>query len=185
LLTAFREKNMTKASDDLVHEHDAILFTFKVLEAILKRIAGGETVERRDLAELVDFLKIFADKCHHGKEEGFLFPALEEAGIANKGGPIGAMLAEHEQGRGYIRRMSESLDDQKSFAKPARAYIDLLRAHIDKENKVLFPMGDARLSREKQSELLARFETFEDEVIGKGRHEELHRMLDRFEKKFL
>jgi hemerythrin-like domain-containing protein len=34
------------------------------------------------------FLKEFADRCHHGKEEDFLFPALEKAGIKKEGGPI-------------------------------------------------------------------------------------------------
>jgi hemerythrin-like domain-containing protein len=35
----------------------------------------------------MEFLTVFVDKCHHGKEEEFLFPALEAAGIAREGGP--------------------------------------------------------------------------------------------------
>ena len=57
----------------------------------------------------IGFLKEFADKCHHGKEEGLLFPAMVAAGIPDKGGPIGVMLAEHTQGRQFIRDMEESL----------------------------------------------------------------------------
>ena len=176
---------MKKASEDLLHEHEAILFTLRVLDTFSERIRAGKQVPREDLAGIVDFLKIFADKCHHGKEEGFFFPALERAGIPAQGGPIGALLAEHEQGRDLIRRMTAALDDPPSFAAPARGYVELLRGHIEKENAVLFPMGDSRLPEKTQLELLARFETFEDEVIGKGRHEELHRQLEQFEKKYL
>src|SRR4030065_429878 len=46
-----------------------------------------------------DFIKGFADGCHHKKEEGVLFPAMQAAGVPSEGGPISVMLAEHEQGR--------------------------------------------------------------------------------------
>jgi hemerythrin-like domain-containing protein len=36
---------------------------------------------------MMEFLSVFADTCHHGKEEDFLFPGLEAAGIPNEGGP--------------------------------------------------------------------------------------------------
>ena len=176
---------MKHASEDLRNEHEAILFTLRVMEAVNGRIRAGEPVPREDLAGIVDFLKIFADKCHHGKEEGFFFPALEQAGIPSREGPIAALLEEHRLGRDLLRRMSDALADRPAFAGAASDYVELLRRHIEAENTVLFPLADRRLPEEAQRELLARFETFEDEVIGKGRHEELHRQLDEFEKKYL
>ena len=175
---------MAKASDDLKHEHEAILFALKVLEVMNGRIAAGRDKIVRDALAMVEFLKLFADKCHHGKEEGIYFPALEEAGIPKQGGPIGVMLEEHEAGRGYIKQMQGAIKDsavqKEKFIKSSGGYIVLLRNHIEKENTVLFPMGDERLSEEKQNELLKLFEEFEETVIGKGKHEELHKMLDYF-----
>jgi len=52
-------------------------------------------VDTKDMHDFIGFLKEFADKCHHGKEEGLLFPALIQAGLPEKGGPIGVMLADH------------------------------------------------------------------------------------------
>ncbi len=180
---------MQKASEDLIHEHEAILFTLKILEKMGQIVMLDKSINNRDIINIIDFLKIFADKCHHGKEEGFLFPALEEAGIPNENGPIGAMLAEHAEGRGYIKLMEESVSEnilnKEQFVKASMSYVNLLRKHIEKENTVLFPIGDARFSNSKQEELIEKFERFEDEVIGKGKHEELHKMLQVFETKYL
>lgn len=180
---------MEKASHDLMNEHMAILLALDILEKMTDAVKSNVDMEYKDFIDMVEFLKLFADKCHHGKEEDFLFPALEEAGILRQNGPIGVMLAEHEQGRKFIRQMQDSLSNntiqREDFANSATAYINLLRNHINKENNVLFPMGDAKLSYEKQKELLERFERFEEEVIGKGKHEELHSMLEIFKKKYL
>jgi hemerythrin-like domain-containing protein len=99
------------------------------------------------------------------------------------------MLLEHEKGRELVRQMQSSfagnMVQPEKFAESSTAYISLLRNHIQKENSVLFPMGDARLSQAKQVELLNKFETFENEVIGKGKHHELHLIPEKFEAKYL
>jgi len=180
---------MEYASKDLMHEHDAILFSLKILDEISNRVESGKEVPAGDITDLIDFLKLFADKCHHGKEEGLYFPALEEEGIQRQNGPIGMMLEEHDTGRGFIRRMQSSVTDKMvnkdEFIQSARGYIKLLRLHIEKENTVLFPIGDMKLSPLKQSKLIEEFEEFEETVIGRGKHEELHKQLNEFSRKYL
>lgn len=179
---------MEKASQDLIKEHNAILLVLKSLEKITSQLKESKKTDKDDLLRIVDFLKGFADKCHHGKEEGLFFPALEEAGIRKENGPIGVMLYEHEKGRELIRQMSEALAgtgiDTELFTNASTSYINLLRNHIEKENNILFPMGDSRLSDEKNRLLLEKFETFEEEVMGKGVHHKYHMMIEEFEKKY-
>jgi hemerythrin-like domain-containing protein len=179
---------MTRASEDLKHEHEAVLLALQILEKISASIRSGQKVDRQDLQQILEFFKIFTDTCHHGKEERFLFPALEEAGIPKTNGPIGVMLAEHELGREYMRRMNAVLAEKSTadsdFMESADDYIKLLRAHITKENNILFPMGDLKLSTARQQELLEKFERFENEVIGKGKHEELHVLLKKLKNKY-
>ena len=174
--------------DDLRHEHEAIRFSLRILAVMVERAKAGR-LDGVDALALVDFLKEFADKCHHGKEEGILFPELEKAGIPNAGGPIGAMLHEHELGRGHIRDMEAALRkhpaDFAAFARAAEAYGGLLDQHIEKENSVLFPMGERVIDERKRGAIFERFEEHEEKVVGAVRHEELHAMLDRFEKKYL
>ena len=71
---------MSKAIDDLKHEHEAILSSLKILDKFSADINNGSTPAKIDLGNFVQFLKEFADDCHHGKEERMLFPALIEAG---------------------------------------------------------------------------------------------------------
>ena len=73
---------MRYASTDLRNEHEGILFGLKILEKMIMLIKAGKKVEKEELSEMLNFLKLFADKCHHGKEEGLFFPAMERAGIS-------------------------------------------------------------------------------------------------------
>ncbi len=130
-------------------------------------------IRRDDLAGMVNFFSVFADTCHHGKEEGMLFPAMEKVGVPREHGPIGVMLFEHELGRKYVRGMKDALAEvskgsqaSPAFVREARAYVNLLTAHIAKENQILFPMAEARLSEEVKSSLIEGFEQFEEETIG-------------------
>lgn len=177
---------MGKATRDLKNEHEAILHVFDIMDKMMstQTIQDDETLKFGN--ELVDFLKIFADKCHHGKEEDHLFKELIKRGVPNEGGPIGVMLAEHRQGREYIKLMSDFLaaKDPANFKANAIEYRDLLRNHISKENNVLFAMADKVMDDAAQDELFKKFEEHEENVIGHGVHEELHSMIHRWEKEF-
>lgn len=166
----------------LEHEHEAILFGLGILDRAAAMAVAGNAEARADLPELVRFFSGFADACHHGKEEGILFPALEAAGMPREGGPIGVMLEEHRLGRSFIRDMSGALDtgDYSNFARAADAYSGLLRAHIDKENRTLFPAGASALGKERLSAMGGDFDRFEESVMGPGEHERLHSMLEEF-----
>ena len=179
---------MKFATEDLINEHEGILFGLQVLEKMAYLINDHKQVDDKDLMEMVQFLQLFADKCHHGKEEGLYFPSLEKAGIQNKGGPIGQLLIEHTEGRKYISNMADAMapsSQTDEFAKAAISYVQLMRGHIDKENQALFKAGDQVLPANEQMRLLEAFEVFEEQVMGAGTHQKLHNMLDRFEKKYL
>ncbi len=171
---------MGKATQDLKKEHEAILYVLQILDKMME----SDNLEAESLlryyGEVVYFLKIFADKCHHGKEENYLFKELVDKGIPNEGGPVGVMLREHAMGREYIAQMSRSLDEKSidGFNSAAANYRDLLRSHIDKENNVLFMMADSVLDEQAQSILFEKFEQHEENVVGHGVHEKLHAMID-------
>ena len=165
-----------KATEALKHDHRVIEKVLAVLERLMEGSVGASLETWR---KAIDFIRNFADKCHHLKEEKILFPALEERGIAREGGPIGMMLMEHEEGRGYVRQMAAALhlaeEDSKAAEKSlldnARAYLRLLRQHIRKEEEILFEMADEVLTREEQNKLLCEFEEHEAKEIGPGVHE--------------
>jgi hemerythrin-like domain-containing protein len=161
-----------------------------VAEKAAQRLAAGKEVSPQVFTDTVDFLRNFADKCHHGKEENQLFPAMEKAGIPRQGGPIGVMLVEHDQGRAFIRSMDEAGQRYASgdaaarapLAAAVRGYVELLRGHIYKEDTILFPMADSVLPASEQARLGKAFEDVEANVMGPGVHERYHAMLDEMEK---
>jgi len=171
----------------LEHEHEAILFGIGLLEKVSVVAAAGDARAKADLPELLRFLRGFADTCHHGKEEGLLFPAMEAAGVPKVDGPLGVMLEEHEEGRSYLKGMSAALsaaDYGGAFKRNLTAYATLLRAHIDKENAILFPLGSQILGSDRLERMGADFDAFEADVMGKGEHERLHAMLEEFSMRY-
>lgn len=178
---------MSKAIEDLRHEHEAILSSLGILDAMVARLGGANAPTAADLRGFLGFLKEFADKCHHGKEEGILFPALVKAGIPEKGGPVGQMLAEHVEGRKLIAAMDRAISDAvdaRAFAAAAGGYGELLRAHIGKEDHVLFPLAEKALTPAQLDVIFDGFEQHEEKVIGHGRHEELHAMLKELKRRY-
>ena len=178
---------MPTATEILRREHDAILKMLDVADRIADRLDAGAPVAPNSLADLLEFLRVFADQCHHGKEEDLLFPKLEQKGMPRQMGPIGVMLMEHDQGRALIRIMAQSGEafaagDKtagKTWARAARDYADLLRNHIIKENNILFVMAERILSGAEQQQLAQEFDKVETSKIGPGTHERLHAMMDK------
>ena len=128
---------------------------------------------------IADFIRGFADGCHHHKEENVLFKMMAEQGLPVEGGPVGVMLQEHELGRQYTRGMraaAEKWEQGDESARPevlrnALGYVALLRQHIAKENNILFPMADRVIPRVEHPAVLEGFEHVENEETGEGIHE--------------
>jgi hemerythrin-like domain-containing protein len=180
-------------TEQLKQEHNAIKLMLKILMKCCDKLESGESVNPEDLEQMLDFIKVFVDRCHHAKEEDLLFPAMEKVGIPKEGGPIGVMLAEHDAGRKYVRTASDAIARYKSgdtgasakIVESARAYVSLLNQHIDKEDNVLYRMADMRIPKQKQDELLEEFERVERERIGVGKHEQFHKLLEQLETTYL
>lgn len=182
-----------KAVEQLKKEHNAVKLTLRVLDKICKQLEAGDEINTGDLESLLDFFKVFVDKCHHAKEENMLFVALEGSDDPSHGDRIGALIKDHATGRNYIRELSRAVAEYKvgnvaagtEILHYAKNYITLLIQHIDVEDNVLYPLADERLSPLKQEELAKDFDRLETEEIGVGRHEEFHRMIERLRDTYL
>ncbi|MDD5557380.1 MAG: hemerythrin domain-containing protein [bacterium] len=182
-----------KATGQLKAEHEGIRIMLRVLDKIGDDIKAGAGVDAGHLHRIIEFLKVFVDRCHHGKEEDVLFPALERAGVPGEGGPIGVLLAEHETGRARVRAMAAALSNHEKrgrealagFADTAGEYTALLDQHIEKENTVLYVMADRLLSEGEQEKMFAEFERIESERIGAGTHERFHALIGDLQGRYL
>jgi hemerythrin-like domain-containing protein len=180
----YKEVVMMSPTETLRHEHEVILLVLGGIERATVDLGAALRAEPEWLDTIVDFVRNFADRCHHAKEEKHLFPRMEERGVPRNGGPIGVMLQEHERGRAFIRAVADATSgakagDARALATASRNllyYVGLLRAHIGKENSVLFPMADQVLTEDDQRELAEAFDRVEAEELGEGTHERYHQL---------
>ncbi|HXX99540.1 MAG TPA: hemerythrin domain-containing protein [Candidatus Limnocylindrales bacterium] len=176
---------MKSATQILRDEHDAILLMLDALEGVARRLESGDAIALQTLTDFHEFATLFADRCHHGKEEDLLFPFLERKGVPRAGGPLGCMLTEHDEGRGYVRLMGMNAEPCASgdaaariaWIGAARGYANLLRNHIWKENEILFRIAERVMSPEEQEALAKEFAKVEEEKIGQETHARLEEKL--------
>jgi hemerythrin-like domain-containing protein len=178
---------MSKAIADLLNEHETIAFAMQILDRMMAAMEKASTVDPRDLLDFTGFLKEFVDKCHHGKEEQVLFPAMIGAGIREQGGPVGVLLSEHARGRQLIRDLQGTIApavDRVKLAQAARDLTSLYRNHIHKENRVMFPMAERALGEAQLEKMFAGFKELEGKAFEAGRLAELQEMLKRLQEKY-
>jgi hemerythrin-like domain-containing protein len=151
-----------------------------VLGALAERAREGAPVSRGEIDDLVEFFQRFADRCHHAKDENALFPALEARGMPRDAGPLGVMLHEHEAGRALLRALADAAPGcegdaagRSRFAGAARAYEELLGAHIHKENEILFRMAERMLDSDADARVAALFARYDGAELGAGERDRL------------
>jgi hemerythrin-like domain-containing protein len=140
----------TDITQALVDEHRLILRMIALLERNALRTKEGSCSNWQFYLDGVDFIRSYADRFHHAKEEDVLFVALVKNGMPRENSPVAAMLMEHEQGRAYVRGMETAVNDaiaglpgrESDIAENALAYAALLRDHIDKEDDILYPLAE-------------------------------------------
>lgn len=170
----------------LMNEHRLIESVMDALEVYVGRLSSSEPVDREDLGRFADFIRRFADHCHHGKEEDILFASMVEHGMPQEAGPIAVMLSEHVQGRRLVGVLVEAAknhaawteQDLQRIREAAFAYTALLRQHIQKEDGILYPMAQSLIPEDAMEEIGQRFDRFEEEETGAGEHEKLHAVAD-------
>ena len=60
---------------------------------------AGKEVEKKPLRDIVDFMRIFSDKCHHGKEKNSLVPCPGKEGRADALLPSGSTSRRTSEGK--------------------------------------------------------------------------------------
>jgi hemerythrin-like domain-containing protein len=178
------------ATQILMDEHRVIVRVIDSLEAATASLEQGKPVRPGFYLDAADFIKGFADGCHHRKEEGVLFKAMADAGMPTQAGPIAVMLAEHEQGRAYTRGLRQAAERLQAGDELARAavirnasgYATLLCQHIAKEDGVLFPMADQVIPVSAQGRVAEDFERIEHEETGEGVHEKYLALAEALER---
>ena len=153
----------------LVDEHKLIIRMLAVLERNALRTARGAYGNYRFYLDAVDFIRHYADRFHHAKEEDILFEALVTNGMPRANSPVAAMLMEHDRGRAFVGAMERATNEALAgkpgrdavIAENALGYLELLREHIGKEDGILYPLAERLIPEGMRDGIVARYEAAE------------------------
>ena len=164
---------MENSTVALEHEHRIVQKVVAGMAMLADEVEEGKPAEPQLLKEIVEFLRVFVDQCHHAKEDKYLFPLLEQRGVPAGGCPLGALKSEHEKGRLLVKQLAEAVDIyadsggtvKDSLLQALRGLVELYPGHIWKEDYLLFPLAGKVLS---PADHVALSKQFEDVELGFG-----------------
>ena len=173
--------------DTMVFEHANIKRMLMVVRAFCYKLYNKEYVDFADVDQMIDFIKNYADKHHHGKEElkQHLGPAAQKL-VTN------GMLVEHDMGRFYIQQLQEAVKDYQSGNKEAVldiiansiSYTHLLDRHIQKENDIVYPFAQKNFNKEISDEIQKECDEFEENANQQGFQDKYILLLEQLENKY-
>jgi len=162
----------------LKREHQMVKLVIEAARHDLERAAAAHAVEPAEAEQLLDFFRCFTNSCHDPKEEDLLFAMLHHRGLAWDGHPLRDLVKEHAD-------MRVVLDSASDWLKPAEsgdhgavesllcdigAYLDLLDAHIAKEEDEVFPLALQLLTARDLEELGDAFTAVACDELDEGVH---------------
>ncbi len=161
-------------------EHRLIERMLKLIEKEAARIRGTNAIDWVFIDNAVDFIRVYADRTHHGKEEDILFRELAKKDMTGEENRImGELIQEHILGR---KTVDELVDAKKryfagdhsaleSVVSRLELLVSFYPKHIEKEDKVFFPAMMQYLSLDDQERLLSQYREFDRNMIHeKYRH---------------
>lgn len=174
----------------LKDEHQLILRMLALLEKNADLTAAGRFHDYRFFLDGVDFIRNYADRFHHAKEEDILFEALIDNGMPRQNSPVAAMLMEHDLGRAFVKAMEEAATravngepgQDEAIAANARGYLELLREHIAKEDDILYPLAERVIPEEKRDAIVAGYHKAEAQA-AQGLEERYRAIVEGYEAK--
>jgi len=177
--------NVTQVMSD---EHQLILRMIALVEKNTELMEQGKFRNWQFFLDAVDFIRNYADRFHHAKEEDVLFIELVKNGMPEKQSPIEAMQMEHEQGRAFVRALEEAAQQALAgepgqipiIGENAKGYAELLRGHIDKEDTILYPLAERVLPEEVRERMLTAYDQAEEQTPGL--EEKYNRLVESYER---
>ena len=172
----------------LMIEHRLIERMITLIDQKLKLIETTNQVDPFFIDTVVDFIRIYADRTHHGKEEDILFRELSKKQMSDQDIQImDELIDEHVLGRKTTKELVEANVKYRSGENSAltvivsklRKLVNFYPKHIEKEDKIFFPAYMKYLSDEEDRLMLKEFWEFDREMI----HEKYKFVLQKLEER--
>ncbi len=182
---------MKEPGEILIREHQEIRRLLSALDGMADFIRRKDALPDEYMEKAVAVVAEFADKCHHGKEEKALFPAISKAS-PNAGAELARRLtSDHRAFRKIVESMVELIpdatikrDSRTLLAKHVSTYSRLLREHMRVEEEQLVPEVEGAIEPAKRKEIAREFERMDEESMGRGGHQKYVDIIDELAKAY-
>ena len=177
-----------QARAPLMIEHRLIERMIGIIKRMLSQIEKEEKVDPVFVDTTVDFIRTYADRTHHGKEEDILFRDLKKRELFEEDKRLmNDLIEEHVQGRKTTKKLIDANNRYRNGDKSALAEIashlsslaDFYPKHIEKEDKAFFPAARRYFSEQEDQAMLDEFWEFDRKMI----HEKYISVVESFEKR--
>jgi hemerythrin-like domain-containing protein len=155
-------------------EHRLIERAIELMKAEKERVEAGGELDTLFVDKVVDFIRVYADRTHHGKEEDILFEDLEGKPMSDDEARLMAELVEeHKLGRKLTGElvaakeayMAGDVSQTATVLARFQELIDFYPQHIAKEDDHFFPDTERHYSKEELDKMLADFYDFDMQMI--------------------
>lgn len=170
----------------LMIEHRLIERMIKLIEGRVECAASDDRIEPEFVDTAVDFIRTYADKTHHGKEEDILFRDLGRKDMSDGDVRVmGELVEEHREGRKMVgalvsaneRYRNGEVEALSEITDTLRALVEFYPRHIEKEDRVFFPASMEYLSGDEKDAMLGEMHEFDRRMI----HEKYESVVDMLE----
>lgn len=170
----------------LMIEHRLIERMVALFKKEGEKLEADKTIDADFLGAGVDFFKFYADRCHHGKEEDFLFKGLKKKQLTSEHkNMLAGLLQDHARARElvealdrarqrYLRQGDYAGADTQEYIKKL---VELYTGHIQKEDKQFFFPAMKYFTKKEQQAMLDQFEEFDKMLI----HEKYRKLIEKME----
>jgi hemerythrin-like domain-containing protein len=170
---------------DIKGEHTAFTIILNGMKKIVNDIHKSDQVDLYRVGHIIDFLRIYAEKCHYEKEEKGIFPVLLESAPPRIVKMINQLVNEHTIARGIIKELNDNLFEylsgrnlsMKSIAKNLSDFVKLEEDHMKKEDIIILPLFEKLYDKKKFVTISSDFKLIQDQQVGHIKQLEYYRLL--------
>ncbi|MCG6910894.1 MAG: hemerythrin domain-containing protein [Deltaproteobacteria bacterium] len=163
-----------QARGPLMIEHRLIERMLQVVKGALANIESKHEIDPVFVDIAVDFIRVYADQTHHGKEEDILFRELAKKSLNEKDRQImQELIDEHIFGRQTTKALVAANTRYRNgdetaltdIAANLQTLTEFYPKHIEKEDKVFFPSSINYFTAEEDQAMLGEFWEFDRKMI--------------------
>lgn len=173
-----------KPRGPLMVEHRLIEQMIQIIKQKISEIKKTKKVDPAFIDTAVDFIRIYADKTHHGKEENILFRECKKKKMSEEDQKVmNELIDEHKYGRKTVAELVEAkekyiqgINTLDIIIEKLTDLIEFYPKHIEKEDKIFFPNSEKYFTELELNEMLNEFWEFDKTMI----HEKYKLVIEQY-----